>query len=394
LEIVSHKTTLRAVELDFRKDRRWEEFVSSHPDALIYHHPEWLMALEGEYGQKYVTLGCEDQHGNLSAVLPLMYTEGLPLSFGRMSTGRRLSSLPRTPVVGPLALNPEAAGIVIARAIELANSERGLQLEIKSNVGELNASVDGLTCVPWRPTYVRELPPLMENASCEKCRDCASVLPCASCHSCGGLRFGNARRQHKVNWAVSKAIKLGLAVRDAESEEDLAKWYRLYLQTMRHKAVPPRPYQLFEGLWHYLRPTHKMRLLLAVHSKLGQERIVAGSILLQSGQTVFYAFTGCAPKDFDLHPHDLLQLEAIRGACRRGFRQYDFGEVTEENATLAQFKTKWGANPVPLYRYYSPAPNERNSSGNGSFIHSARRVWRLLPLKATKVLGDLIYGRM
>ena len=176
-----------------------------------------------------------------------MYTKGSPLSHGRMSTGPRLSSLPRTPVVGPLALNPEAAGIVMARAIELANSERGLQLEIKSNVGGLDASVDGLTCVPWRPTYVRELPPLMENSSCEKCRDCVSVLPCASCHSCGGLRFGNARRQHRVNWAVNKAIKLGLAVRDAETEEDLVEWYPAYLQTMRHKAVPPRSFRCLKA---------------------------------------------------------------------------------------------------------------------------------------------------
>ena len=88
---------------------------------------------------------------------------------------------------------------------------------------------------------------------------------------------------------------------------------------------------------------------------LDKKRIVAGSILLQFGQTVFYAFTGCAPDDFCLHPHDILQIEAIRGACRGGFRWYDFGEVAEDHEALAQFKTKWGGEPKPLYRYYSPA---------------------------------------
>jgi hypothetical protein len=386
---------LRAVELDFRRDQRWMEFVSSHPDGLIYHHPGWLMALEEEYDQKCVTLGCEDERGNLQAILPLMQTKGLLPGCGRTTTGRRLSSLPRTPVAGPLATSPEAARVVIARAVELARSERDLQLEVKSGLGELDRSTDGLACMPWRPTYLLELPRLMESASAEESgADFRTSRSPGASRRCHELRFGNARRQHRVNWSVSRAIKFGLAVRDAETEDDLFQWYQLYLQTMRNKAVPPRPYRLFQSLWHYLRPTHKMQLLLAVQSKLGQERIVAGSILLQFGQTVFYAFTGCAPEDFRLHPHDLLQIEAIRGACRGGFLRYDFGEVTEENPSLAQFKTKWGGSPVQLYRYYSLIPKATQSSTTGRFLHSVRRMWRLLPSKATEALGDLIYSRM
>src|SRR5208282_1376754 len=95
---------LRVFQLDFRCDSRWEDFVSSHPDGLIYHHPDWLIALEEEYEQKCISLACEDKHGELRAVLPLFYTTGLPFGFGRNATGARLSSLPRTPVAGPLAL--------------------------------------------------------------------------------------------------------------------------------------------------------------------------------------------------------------------------------------------------------------------------------------------------
>jgi lipid II:glycine glycyltransferase (peptidoglycan interpeptide bridge formation enzyme) len=57
--------------------------------------------------------------------------------------------------------------------------------------------------------------------------------------------------------------------------------------------------------------------------------MVAGSILLKFGQTAFYAFTVCAPRDFRLHPHDIIQIESIRAACQGGFRWYDFGEVAE-----------------------------------------------------------------
>lgn len=395
IAVVPRRTALRVIEVDFRSDRRWIEFISSHPDALIYHHPGWLAALESEYGQRCVSLACEDERGNLAAVLPLFYTRGLGFKFGRLATGRRLSSLPRTPIAGALALNKEAATAVVEYAIELARREPGVRLEIKSNIAGLDEAVDGLTCIPWRPTYVQELPPLMDGESWEQFWENLRLpRPCLSCEGCRRLRFGNAKRQHRVNWSVNKAIKMGLSVRDAETEDELKQWYQLYLLTMRENAVPPRPYRLFQRLWGSLRSTRKMRLLLAIDNKDGQERMVAGSIFLQFGQTVFYAFTGCAPEDFGLHPHDLIQIEAIRSVCRSGFRWYDFGEVAEECEALAQFKTKWGGNPTPLYRYYYPAPVQQTSDGGGKLMSSVRKVWRSLPPKATEVLGDLIYRRM
>jgi Acetyltransferase (GNAT) domain len=392
---VPKRNDLRVVEVDFRTDPRWDTFICSHPDALIYHHPGWLSALENEYGQRCVSLACVDERDCICAILPLFYTKGLPLRLGRTAAGRRLSGLPRTPVAGPLALNQEAAAAIVEYAINMVRSQPGVQLEIKSQVPNLSQVVETLRCIPWRSTYVEELPSQIE---CGEWKDFSEDIrlprTCASCQGCSRLRFGNARRQHRVAWGVKKAIKLGLTVRDADKEDDLARWYELYLLSMRHNAVPPRSYRFFLSLWSSLHRIGKMRLLLAEVPKSGQNKMIAGSILLQFGQTVFYAFTGCAPEDFSLHPHDILQIEAIRGACRNGFRWYDFGEVTEDHESLAQFKTKWGGEPRPLYRYYYPAEIDQTSDGPGRFAASARRIWRSLPLQATAVLGDLIYRRM
>lgn len=57
-----------------------------------------------------------------------------------------------------------------------------------------------------------------------------------------GKRSG---RQHGLNWAVNKAIKRGIEVRYADSEDDLKAWYPLYLLTKRHNAVPARSYRFF-----------------------------------------------------------------------------------------------------------------------------------------------------
>jgi Acetyltransferase (GNAT) domain len=388
------ESKLRVFELDFRKDTRWEQFACAHPDALIFHHPGWLAALESEYDQKCVSLACADDSERLMAILPLFYTRGLRLAMSPVAAGRRLSSLPRTPIAGPLALSTNAETRIIEHAIELARSQR-VQLEIKTRTAGLENSLQALSCVPWRPTYVEELPSHQETDTWQDFwENLRQPRACASCDGCRRLRFGNAKRQHRVSWAVRKAIKLGLTIRQAETEEDLQRWYRLYLLTMRHNAVPPRPYRLFQTLWSQLRRAGKVRLLIAEQERRGLKRMVAGSILLEFGQTVFYAFTGCAPEDFSLHPHDILQIESIRGACRRGFRWYDFGEVAEEHETLTRFKTKWGGIPQPLYRYYSGPPVKRTADNSSQLAVVTRGIWRRLPTKATSVLGDLIYRRM
>jgi Acetyltransferase (GNAT) domain len=396
IEVVpSCRKAPRVFQMNIRSDPRWERFVSFHPDALIYHHPGWLLALEAEYRQECVTLACEDETGQLTAVLPLLPTKGLPLRLGPVEGGRRLSSLPRTPSAGPLALNQQSEKIILEYAVEMARSTSGLQLEIKTQIPNLHGSVEGLLCVPWRPTFVFELPSAIDGKEwLDFWENLRSPRKCVSCEGCRGLRFGNAKEQHRVKWAVNKARKLALQVRDAKTEQELADWYQLYLLTMRHNAVPPRPYRFFRSLWSLFMPGGKMRLLLAEQNKSDGKRLIAGSILLQFGQTVFYAFTGCAPENWRLHPHDLLQIEAIRSACRSGFRWYDFGEVAEEHEALAQFKTKWGGAQKPLFRYYAPALTERISEGSGKLVQSTRQLWRHLPPKATEFLGDLIYSRM
>lgn len=392
-DVVSAQRQLRTLVLDYRVDPRWDDYVSLHPDALIYHHSSWLIALEQEYGQQCLSLACIDDGDHVRAAFPLFPTRGLPFAIGRHSTGRRLTSLPRTPTAGPLADNPTALAEIVRAAIQVAR-ERHLQLKIKAQNDHLESHVDGLQRLPWRPSYIEELPSSLEGETwkdfCEKLR-----LPrnCGSCKGCRRLRFGNAKQQHRVNWAVNKAVKLGLEVREADTAQDLENWYQLYLQTMRHKAVPPRSYRFFKSLWSTLRPKSQMRLLLAEQKQDGKTSLVAGSIFLKFGQTVFYAFTGCPPQNFCLHPHDIIQIEAIRDACKNGFRWYDFGEVSEDNESLAQFKGKWGTQPKALFRYYYPAGSHKTTSGS-ALTSSARKLWRVLPERATEAIGDWIYRYM
>ncbi len=388
---MSSTSTLRALEIDVHNDPRWAEFVSRHTGALIYHHPSWLAVLGREYGQKCVGLACEDEDGHLRAILPLFYSKGLPFKLGRSANSSRFSSLPRTPVTGPLALDNESMAAVLRKAIELVHGKPGIQLEIKSHEDGLSKLVPELTCVPWGCTYVEELPAQVEAPRWDEfCETVRLPRECGDCEECKRLRFGNAKRQHRVNWAVNKAIKLGLSVREAETESEVGQWYQLYLDAMRHHSFPPRPERFFLDLWTTLRPLGQMKLIIAERTENGSNRMLAGSMFLRFGQTVFYAFTGCSHRDFHLHPHDVIQIESIRESCKNGYRWYDFGEAIDDTG-LAQFKGKWGTEAKPLYRYYYPAPVDGHESKPSYLVSLARQSWHSLPLKLTAKLGDQIH---
>src|SRR5437868_2791412 len=256
----------RVIEIDPRIDARYETFVAAHPDALIYHHPAWLQVLSRENGTSPVCLACEDGGGRLRGVLPLFATRGLPV-FGRHLTGRRLSSLPRTPLAGPLASDTQAAAALLHAAKQRVEQSNDMQLQIKRGAADLEGLVEGVNSAPWRPYYVVTLPGCIED-----------------------LRFGNSRNHARIRSTVKKAEQSNIRIRQASSEEDLRSWYNIYLETMRWHGIPPRSYRFFRAAWDLLRPSGLMRLLLAELQDSGRTQVLAGSIFLMFGHTCFYAF--------------------------------------------------------------------------------------------------------
>ncbi len=297
-------------------------------------------------------------------MLPLCDVRGL-------LSGRRLVSLPHTPTAGPLSSGQEVTAALLRAAIRRVGESRASSLQLKADSAELAERAEGLVAQRWSTTYVRELP---EDAE--------------------ALRFGPSRNHARLRWAVNKAVKQGVETRDAASTGDLRAWYRLYLETMRSHAVPPRPYAFFEALWAWLRPEGMMRLVLAERREAGRTRMLAGSLLLSSGQTVSYAFNGRRRADLGLRPNELIQWRALHDACEAGAKCYDFGEVEPGQGGLADFKTKWGAEPRALHRYYFPSPRELER-GVLAEDRAARKlasaVWRRLPIAVTARAGALLY---
>jgi CelD/BcsL family acetyltransferase involved in cellulose biosynthesis len=361
------------IELEMQ-DPRWDSFVLSAQGATAFHLSGWLAALAHENGQRPVKLACEGPDGTLTGVLPLMATRGIPLGVGGAATGRRLVSLPRTPIAGPLGTGDAVVRALTEAAIARARSA-GYLLQLKPGTRTLDGLVPGLEGGSSGLSYVKPLPADPDQ-----------------------LRFGKSRNHARIVWSVRKAQREGLRLRYATSETDLRDWYRLYLDVHRWRAVVSRPYRMFQAAWEQLSPGGTLRLLLVHRRQPGRDLLVGGSMLLMLGDTAFYAFNGVSREALPLRPNDFLMWQAMRDAAAEGYRWYDFGEGG--NAGLAQFKEKWDTETQARLRYYAP-PLDRDATGPAAPGTMAwpRRVareawrgaWRRVPLPVTAAAGGQVY---
>jgi hypothetical protein len=361
----------RVREVDPHSDPRWDEFVAAHPDGIVYQHSAWLRCLEAEYGRPSTGLCCEDAGGQVVGLMPVVATRGVPLLGRSALLGPRVSSLPRTPLAGPLALDRDGTAALVGAAIALARRRGRGQLQIKRAASDLDGIQADLVGAPWRTSYVVSLPDDPER-----------------------LRFGNSRNHSRIKWAVNKARGEGVEVREASTLADVEAWYRLYLETMRDVLVPPRPLRLFACMWRELVPRGLMTLYLAERQEAGgaQPTLIGGSIVLGLGRTAFYAFNGRRSSALPLRPNEVIQWSAIHDACRRGFDRYDLGEVTGGNVGLADFKRKWGGDEVRLHRYYDhPVDPDASSGPSGVVRRAGEKVWARAPLPLIRMAGDLAY---
>ena len=349
----------------------WDEFVNNHPEALVYHLSDWLNVLRGESDQKILKLVCKDEDDKIVGILPLQYTKGFPFGLGGVPGIKRLSSLPRTPIGGPLAVNENVTRLLLEKAISIIKEDDKRFLQIKTYSPQLNIDSEDLHKFLWREIYITEIPEHPEE-----------------------IRFGDSRNHAAIKRAVKKATKNDVVFREADKIEDLRKWYPLYLDTMRFHVTPARSLAFFENIWTNMNPKGLSSLVLAeIESNNGKE-IISGSVLFKFNDTVTYAFNGSSRNHFELRPNDLLHWQAIHDAQKDGFKYYDLGEVPKDHVTLAAYKKKWATSIKELYHYYYPKPEgleNEEALDAGTSGNLKQKVWQALPLKVTELIGEKTY---
>jgi CelD/BcsL family acetyltransferase involved in cellulose biosynthesis len=363
LGVLSEKTATRVIEMDPRTDRRWDEFVRSHPDATAYHLSDWAEILERAYrhSPRYLALADGDE---LRAVLPAFMSRGV-------MSGRRLRSMPIVNGAGPLGSDEDRATLLSA-ACDRIEALDGRLYTVQSRLAGPEQLDPRLREVTKQPAYVAAVPHPDELH----------------------LKLWK-KRSRNLYRGVSRAIDNKLMWREAEGRADLRRWYRLYLATMRKRRIVPYSWRQIETTRRLLEPRGEFRLFVVER----EDRLFAGVVCLVFGDTVELVYNGSDPEELEVRPNHLLNWGVLGWASRQGLARMDIGDATP-GGPLARFKEQFGAVPVPDYRWDyvvgGPSVHGRARAAVREMEYTdteslTARAWARVPLPALRAAGTAIY---
>lgn len=319
---------------------RWEQFVSSHPDATSYHRWNWKYIFENVFGwNTYYLLAQND--GATHGILPLVWQKSL--------RGSYLSSMPHLKGGGVVAAGRAVEEQLIVRATDIAREVKAEYLELRHlNDHQLNLAT----------------------------RD-DKIGAVLEIESDAGARL--SRLDKKTRNLVRKSQTFGMAA-EFGSAELLEDFYRVYCHNMRDLGSPTYSRDFFaEILTRFPADTH----LCAVRR---EGEVVAAAFLIGFRETVEAAWASSYRKYRELKPNMFLYWELLSFAARRGYRWFDFGRSSVGSGTY-EFKLQWGAQPTPLHWDYWLANGKPMPGTRGSNMQLASRIWRHLPVAITNNLG-------
>jgi len=332
------------------QDPRWRRFAGEHPDALGYHQPGWMAAIEACYGFPGFVLAAVDDDGAIEAGLPVMEV--------RLLRRRpRWASLPFTDQCPPL-LGPNVSLDRFTAALDAARITAGL--------GELAVRA-----------------PLAEGGNAHFTMN--AVLHTTALGGDPDQLFG---RLHKSQ--VQRNIKRGqrdgaIVVRGEGAAALVDTYYALHVRTRKRHGMPVQPRRFFQALWDHVLEPGGGSVVLAYDG----ERPVAGAVLIHGPETVTYKYGASDDGAWRLRPNHLVLWEALRSACEQGYRLFDFGRSDLDGAGLREFKSGWAAKERPLIATTLAAHAPQDGSGRG--LAAVQAVLRRSPAWAGRAAGELLY---
>ncbi len=337
--------------LDPLEDRRWRDFVRTHPKSSVFHTCEWLEALRCTYGYRAVAYSTSQPDGPLeNAILFCEVRSWL--------TGKRLVSVPFADHCEPL---------VDARVDRDAISA---ELEHAVQQGR------------WRSVECRPLSSAFAESDCGSEGD-------AFCFHTLDLRpsldeLFDGFHRNSMQQTIRRAEREDLRFDAGASEAHLAEFYRLLLLTRRRHRLPPQPIEWFRNLSSSLGAG--FRICLARRDG----RAIAAVVVLRHADTVVYKYGASEAGAHKLGGIPFLLWNVIREARGSGAHSLDLGRSDLDNPGLMTFKDRLGAPRSHLqyvrYARVSHARAERGWTGQ-----LAKRAIAAVPDRLFISTGRLLY---
>jgi lipid II:glycine glycyltransferase (peptidoglycan interpeptide bridge formation enzyme) len=196
--------------------------------------------------------------------------------------------------------------------------------------------------------------------------------------------------ESSVRRAIRKAEKSGLIASVHTDLESLAAYYRLHCRVRKRHGVPPQPFSFFQAIADHVLSCGRGFVVLA--TKGGE--LVAGAVFFHFNRHAIYKFSASDESFQECRGPNLVIWTALQYLQQLGCANLTFGRTSSMNQGLRRFKAGFGAEEYAIrYAHYS--------FKRQSFIRqvdlaegSARRLFRLLPLPLSRLIGAAAYRHM
>jgi CelD/BcsL family acetyltransferase involved in cellulose biosynthesis len=328
----------------------WMQFISTHPDAGIFHHPAWMRMLRDVYGYRFFAV-CLKEGEKIRAGIPFADVRSF-------LTGKRWVSLPFSDCCVPLLSQNDSQSLeTLVGFLEDHQGVETPKIEIRGSVH----SAQHLFTVQ---NFVVHTLALEKNAE--------DVYK----------RFD----RQAVKNRIAKTQREGVVVRECKTLDDFNDFYGLQLLTRKRLGVPAQPKFFFDAVWKYiLEPGLGFALV-----SYKDDTPIGGGVFFKFGSTVYYKYGASDFAYKSLHPNHAFLWEGIRRSCVEGYRVFDFGRSEVKSAGLRNFKAGWGTVEKPL-SYTFIAGDAPKIGATSTLDRMTSFVIRHSPVAVCKLSGQLLY---
>lgn len=340
----NHPTVSLTTEAD-RSD--WNNFVSSHPHASIYHRYEVADLISQVFSQQPFYFKSLDHSGEINGVLPMIRLKSLMF-------GNYFVSLPFFNYGGVLAHNEEAAQALIVKAASTATTVGASHIEFR----HINPAPAELTLRQDKVLMVKQLPESREEL------------------------FKSFKT--KLRAQIKRPTREGATVQ-VGTHELLADFYRVFSENMRDLGTPVYSTGFFQAM---LDQDWLDTTILVVYI---DREPTAAAFLVKNGARMEIPWASTRSKFNRLAVNMCLYAEALSLAIDRGCAEFDFGRSTIDSGTY-RFKKQWGTEPVQLNWQYWLAEDQQmpGLTPSNPKYKLAINLWQKLPLTVANFLGPRI----
>ena len=324
----------------------WRTALARLPGATFYHCESWIEALRSAYpiDLQVATL---QRDGEVRAAAVFARSKGL------FST--RLVSLPFSDCGGALAIDDDSH-VEFLRA--LASSNPTATIEVRGAAGP----------EPWKNV---------------------DYFGHWTLNARRPFREISAGFSRSVRGGIKRSLKDRIRVDRGNSSAYMARFFDLQLKTRRRLGVPPQPFRFFSKVHENFARGDRCDIWFATLD--GRDE--AGMVLLREGDQLCYKWSARPEHGHSGANHLLVanMIEAYAGKVA----SIDLGRCDMRNQGLVRSKVEIGCVAHALsYAFFPKVPPNISSEVLNGPRKVASEVWKRLPLRVTRVLGEALYRYM